>query len=249
MDSRLAGEHKQYVPNVAYCIWPHERGRMTDYRPRGVANMGGTIEKILSFGIEISRNRSRRENQSRWNDSVVAAAEYGIVASPRTLAQKDTFLTFLGLERRRAVRSGKSFVLMLLDVGALLENKAIDEMASQLAALISVSTRDTDVIGWYETGSIIGVVFTAISFEDRNKVSEALRTKIITALHGQLGPQLASKVISAIQVFPESLDREPSNSFAKQAASSEAYFHDTEVFSEDLPGHPVSSVIGPEPIP
>ncbi len=61
-----------------------------------------------------------------------------------------TFVRMLRLERRRTERSGRQFMLVLISCedfnsdGSLLDHS--------VAALSSV-TRETDILGWYQTGT------------------------------------------------------------------------------------------------
>lgn len=65
-----------------------------------------------------------------------------------TLLQEQIFHSMLTLERRRAERSRNSFVLMLLDAGA---SETSGHLMSQVASVLSKSTRETDLVGWYKT--------------------------------------------------------------------------------------------------
>src|ERR1700730_14235248 len=72
------------------------------------------------------------------------------------------FISLVRLERRRAERSRKPFLLMLL-AGKNRDERngrecCIDDVASAVSSLI----RETDVIGWYQSGAVIGVIFTEI---------------------------------------------------------------------------------------
>ena len=73
------------------------------------------------------------------------AAPYRSAAS--TLLPPDLFMRTLMLERKRTERSGRSFVLMILDPGRLLQRA---DNGSTLAKIVGVlqSVRDTDIKGW-----------------------------------------------------------------------------------------------------
>src|SRR5687767_12773037 len=78
------------------------------------------------------------------------------------LLPAEHFMKTLVLERKRTERSGRAFVLMILDTGRLLQKKGKNSyaLAKLMAALEAV--RDTDVKGWYRDGAAIGVIFTEI---------------------------------------------------------------------------------------
>lgn len=76
------------------------------------------------------------------------------------LLEQEVFQSMLLLERRRTERSKNPFVLMLLKLdGFLPERSAGEEVVEELAGVLSRCTRDTDIVGWYEESSTIGVMF------------------------------------------------------------------------------------------
>src|SRR5262245_10607542 len=78
------------------------------------------------------------------------------------LVPQDSFLRMLHLEQRRSERSGKSFVLMLIELGATSQSPSNDPNLAKLANVLAQVTRETDVIGWYTVGSVLGAIFTEI---------------------------------------------------------------------------------------
>ena len=56
-------------------------------------------------------------------------------------------MKLLCLERKRTERSGRRFVLLLLDAGTLLKDAKVPVLANLLSA-ITHATRDTDLMGW-----------------------------------------------------------------------------------------------------
>src|SRR5258708_12682158 len=81
-------------------------------------------------------------------------------APQRTLLSEDAFISMLYLERRRAERAQKRFVLVLVDVkkGNGLNHK--DRELSALVRALSDATRETDLIGWYLENNLFGVIGT-----------------------------------------------------------------------------------------
>jgi hypothetical protein len=112
------------------------------------------------------------------------------------------FHSMLTLERRRAERSRKPFVLMLLD--ANLENGAAEEILEQAVDVVVASKRETDLAGWYKQGAILGIIFTEVNLEGELPIVETLRTKILTAFAKHLGRDRAAKIAISVHLFPES---------------------------------------------
>jgi lipopolysaccharide/colanic/teichoic acid biosynthesis glycosyltransferase len=126
-----------------------------------------------------------------------------------TALPENAFHSLLTLERRRAERSRKPFVLMLLD--ANLENGSGALILKKAADVIMGSKRETDLVGWYKESDILGVIFTEVSIEGERPLTEILRAKIGTALAGNLGREKAAKIAISLHVFPEIWDRNDSD--------------------------------------
>jgi len=121
---------------------------------------------------------------------------------------ENVFHSMLTLERRRAERSRKPFVLMLLD--ANLENGTAEQILREAVDIVVVSKRETDVVGWYKNGAILGVIFTEVSLEGERPITDTLRTKIDTAFIKHLGRERAARIAISLHPFPESWDKDSS---------------------------------------
>jgi lipopolysaccharide/colanic/teichoic acid biosynthesis glycosyltransferase len=133
---------------------------------------------------------------------------YQASAQTEAALQENVFHSMLTLERRRAERSGKPFVLMLLD--ANLENGSAAVILEEAAEVIMASKRETDLAGWYKKSDILGVIFTEVSIEGERPLTEILRTKFETALAKDLGREKVAKIAISLHVFPEIWDRNDS---------------------------------------
>jgi lipopolysaccharide/colanic/teichoic acid biosynthesis glycosyltransferase len=133
--------------------------------------------------------------------------EFGILPAPdETALTEGVFHSLLTHERRRAERSRKPFVLMLLD--ANLENGTAAEILKSAVDVVLASKRETDLVGWYKEDVILGVIFTEVSVEGDLPVTETLRAKIETALIKHLGREPASKIAISLHLFPENWDKD-----------------------------------------
>jgi exopolysaccharide biosynthesis polyprenyl glycosylphosphotransferase len=59
------------------------------------------------------------------------------------------------------------------------------------------------LIGWYEKGVVLAVIFTEVSSEVEKPITEILHTKVLGALHGELGRKLAASLVVTTHLFPE----------------------------------------------
>ena len=114
------------------------------------------------------------------------------------------FQTFLHFEKRRAERSRKCFVLFLLDVGPSLQESCIDS----LVAALQDSMRETDIAGWYKTGTVIGVVFTEVDPMNSAAISKVLLNKTVGALSLRFPTEVMSNILARVTAFPEKLQDE-----------------------------------------
>ncbi len=118
---------------------------------------------------------------------------------------ESVFHSMLTHERRRAERSRKPFVLMLLD--ANLENGAAAGILKQGLDVLVASKRETDLVGWYKESAVVGVIFTEVNVEGDPAVTDILRNRIETGLIRHLGREKAAKICISLHVFPETWDK------------------------------------------
>ena len=128
------------------------------------------------------------------------------------LLEHELFLQMLELEQLRAKRSGRRFVLMVIESASLLESKHGNELSGRLLNALVNATRATDVTGWYKDGTALGVIFTEIGGSNDELVTKALVTKIRSVLVDSLGAEQTSRIDISYQVFPVALDADEATS-------------------------------------
>jgi exopolysaccharide biosynthesis polyprenyl glycosylphosphotransferase len=105
------------------------------------------------------------------------------------------------VERKRSERSGRRLVLALLETTTLLpidRSPAIDKILASL----SRTSRDTDIRGWYQDGTILGVLFTEIE-SSKTSIVDVLSRKVYRGLQDDLGTQQLSELKLSFYVFPD----------------------------------------------
>ncbi len=125
----------------------------------------------------------------------------------RDVLNVETFRTLLTLERRRAQRSGQTFILMLLDGTLVDEKKRGAGFADKLVGAVSGAVRESDIIGWYEQGKVLGVIFTELNQIENLPVADVLEHKIQKAFKENLDRSVASNIVVTLHVFPESKEK------------------------------------------
>ncbi len=162
--------------------------------------MGNSYSRISPPGQRESRLNVPGPSQSRPSEDPYKDQE--------DILAENVFHSMLTLERRRAERSRKPFVLMLLD--ANLENGTAEEILKQAVEIVVASKRETDLVGWYKRGAILGIIFTEVNLEGDVAITETLRAKIETAFIKHMGRERASKLAISVHIFPESWDKDSS---------------------------------------
>jgi len=129
-------------------------------------------------------------------------------AQAESAIPEDVFHSLLTLERKRAERSRKQFVLMLMD--AHLENGSAAGILKEAVEIVIASKRETDLIGWYRQGAILGVIFTEVNTGTDRPITEILRNKFETTLAERMGKSRSAKIAVSFHVFPEIWDKNQS---------------------------------------
>ena len=158
---------------------------------------------VPAFLGSLLRNLFPNDSNLAPRDRDLGQAVFGHrhLSEPSLLSQP-WFNRLLALEVRRTERSKTGFVLMTLSMSG--DPDAILQVSESVVRVITPFTRETDVIGWYELGSSIGVIFTGVDANGGSAAAGAsIKSKIDAALHAGLGSEPARRIITTIRVFPE----------------------------------------------
>ena len=118
------------------------------------------------------------------------------------LCDETYFNNVLRLEKKRVERSGKSFLLMLINIESLGLNGAIN-IPAKIAFVLASSTREIDIKGWYRSGSVIGVVFTELRDLNKDFVQDRIFRKIYKGLSAVLDFDQLSQLDIVFRFFPD----------------------------------------------
>ena len=133
----------------------------------------------------------------------------------RSVLDAEAFQRMISLERKRTERSRKPFVLMLLDMGNCLPSDKNGKVLGKVLSALSLATRETDVTGWYENDSIVGVMFTEINIDDRGSILSTMMARVSETLRSNLSLEQFGQISISFHLFPEDWDHEipqrPSN--------------------------------------
>jgi exopolysaccharide biosynthesis polyprenyl glycosylphosphotransferase len=125
----------------------------------------------------------------------------------REVLAENLFRKFLCWERKRAERFGKSFLLMLMDAGRVLQANRNQRVLTRILSALSCSTRETDIAGWYREGAVLGVIFTEVHRAERNALQNLVLAKLREAGHVGLGAEWVDQIRISFHFFPEDWDK------------------------------------------
>ena len=130
------------------------------------------------------------------------------VSSPREycILNAEAFRRTIALERKRSERSRKPFMLLLLDMGEHLSSEKNGKTLDKILAALTLSTRETDITGWYAEGLVIGVVFTEIGTDQANTVPATIISRVTDTLRGSLMWEQFNQLNISFHIFPEEWD-------------------------------------------
>jgi lipopolysaccharide/colanic/teichoic acid biosynthesis glycosyltransferase len=133
----------------------------------------------------------------------VGAADSG---STQLFTEKQ-FRQMLCRERKRSERSRKPLVLMLIDSEVLPRSKNDKVVLGQIAEKVALVVRETDLTGWFEDGTVIGVIFTELGNAPVSSVTKIIESKVKAGLQGAFSPSQLGHLRISLYAFPEDSGR------------------------------------------
>jgi lipopolysaccharide/colanic/teichoic acid biosynthesis glycosyltransferase len=129
-------------------------------------------------------------------------------AVSRAALDETTFRRMIAIERKRTERSKAPFVLMLLEALSEGGDKRRGVTLGRVATALLSSSRDTDLVGWYEDGAIVGTMFTGLIVNDKRAVLDTFLAKVSATLQNELTAEEFQQVRISFHLFPDDWDHE-----------------------------------------
>lgn len=133
----------------------------------------------------------------------------------RRVLDEEAFQRMISLERKRSERSRKPFLLMLLDTGSSPASEKNTNVLRNIVTALLVSTRETDVTGWYKDQAVVGVMFTELVVAEKSSILGAMFSRVSSTLKDNLTFEQFNQVSISFHVFPDEWDHDlpqgPSN--------------------------------------
>jgi lipopolysaccharide/colanic/teichoic acid biosynthesis glycosyltransferase len=141
------------------------------------------------------------------NGATLSALSEASSTEERVVLDSEAFRRMIALERKRSERSRKPFILLLLDMGDRPSDKN-GKILAKISSVLSASTRDTDVTGWYSRDCVVGVMFTEIAAEDSASIPGTVIARVTDTLRKNIALEQFNRVRISFHVFPEQWDDE-----------------------------------------
>ena len=133
----------------------------------------------------------------------------------RTVLHEAAFKQMISVERKRTERSKKPFLLMLLETGERHTSEKNGKVLTKILSALLASTRETDVIGWYEKECVVGTMFTDLVIDDKNSLLSTMLSRVSNILQGDLTFEQFNRISISFHFFPDEWDHDipqrPSN--------------------------------------
>ncbi len=145
-----------------------------------------------------------REEASTVSDPLLEP----VPLSRRVPLDEGEFRRTIAIERKRTERSKSPFLLMLLEIVGREESKSKRATLDAAVSALILSSRDTDIVGWYREHAVVGVMFTGLVGNDRNSIANMIVERVSTALKEELSFEQYEQISISIHFFPDDWDHD-----------------------------------------
>ena len=114
------------------------------------------------------------------------------------------FGELLCLKRRRAERSKKPFLLMLLDLRKAIEHDLSGNLINNVWASVCSASRDSDIRGWYLQDNTLGIIFVEIKPDGPAPVTDVIHAKVLSSLSRLLKSEELERIAISMYLQPDS---------------------------------------------
>jgi len=144
--------------------------------------------------------------------SVLASNKMKILASAQSGSRSETerdvltehlFRRQIAIERKRTERSRVPFLLMLLESSDQQSQPKHLAVLEKIIVAVAPTTRETDAIGWYRDGAVIGVLFTGLPDEEKLTSRTIILNRVTTRLREQLPDSQVVQITITFHFFPD----------------------------------------------
>jgi lipopolysaccharide/colanic/teichoic acid biosynthesis glycosyltransferase len=123
--------------------------------------------------------------------------------TPRGVLSEAEFHRMVSLERKRTERSQQAFLLILLELKEAGPGSNGNSPAHIVSSVLSRAARETDVVGWYATGLVVGAMFTGLQPDNKSDILKSILARVRRVLQENLSPDQANQLDISFYWFPE----------------------------------------------
>jgi sugar transferase (PEP-CTERM system associated) len=150
---------------------------------------------------------SKPQLTSRHVDKDLHTASINTDPPSLPVLDEDDFHEMLYMEKKRAIRSGKPFLLMLISFSKLSGLHKRTGTLGDVSRVLAEVTRETDVRGWYVDNTILGMILTELGNADIETVKLRISSKIHSCLLNTLGLEQSEAIKIYFQPVSEGKDQ------------------------------------------
>ncbi len=139
-------------------------------------------------------------------DIAVRREPSAVPGTDHRMLDEGAFHHTICLERKRAERSRRSFLLVLLDLRTVLANDSSERILNTILSSLWRTTRETDVAGWHKSNAVLGIIFMDVPTEGRTPIVGAMLARVSGVLYNSLTFDQFNQITISHYVFPEDWD-------------------------------------------
>ena len=114
-----------------------------------------------------------------------------------------SFNRMLARERKRTERSKRRFLLVLLSRLEPVVIEQVKDPSTRIIASLTTSIRDIDILGWYKSGQVLGIIFPEIDDGAGALAADSILDRVNTNLSANLSPEDRNSIDVSVYLFPE----------------------------------------------
>ena len=119
------------------------------------------------------------------------------------LLAEGPFRQMLCRERKRSERSRQPLLLMLIDDRTNTHAHDQDTPLQDISHLLCAMLRETDLAGWFESGKVLGAIFTELGTSKIGEAAKIISAKITSEIQQSFQPGQSSNFQISFYAFPD----------------------------------------------
>lgn len=120
-----------------------------------------------------------------------------------SLLAEGPFRQMLCRERKRSERSRQPLLLMLIDDRTSTNGHGQEARLQGISGLLCTVLRETDLAGWFETGKVLGAIFTELGSSEIGEAAKIISAKITSEIQQSFQPGQSSNFQISFYAFPD----------------------------------------------